>query len=338
MASWIATLLRLEPREHAHREAQLKRHSPRGNAPRPAPRHAVYRNPSCQLSLPFGPGHGRRGRRALAVPASAASRAGRCAPRRPPARSGWRRRSRRRPTDVATALALYLPPGKTLELRLTNNHYSMISVRRKPDGYRLRLHRMFVGAEPRTVRALARYVVHNDRRASTLLGDYIERAPAHHPPAAAPAAADEPAHGGPVPRPAGDLRSAERRALRRRRCEARITWGPVAARGKRRRSIKMGSFAVEDRIIRIHPALDQECVPDYFVAWIVFHEMLHGKHEVQARERPPPLPQRGVPGRGAASSPTTSAPAPGRSRTSIACCGSRAQLKIAHTRALRGSG
>ena len=51
----------------------------------------------------------------------------------------------------------------------------MISVRRKPDGYRLRLHRMFVGAEPRTVRALARYVVHNDRRASTLLGDYIER-------------------------------------------------------------------------------------------------------------------------------------------------------------------
>ena len=43
----------------------------------------------------------------------------------------------------------------------------------------------------------------------------------------------------------------------------------------------MGSFAVEDRVIRIHPALDQACVPDYFVAWIVFHEMLHGKHEVK---------------------------------------------------------
>jgi predicted metal-dependent hydrolase len=62
--------------------------------------------------------------------------------------------------------------------------------------------------------------------------------------------------------------------------EARITWGPVASRRQRRRSIKMGSFAVEDRIIRIHPALDQECVPPYFVAWIVYHEMLHGKHEV----------------------------------------------------------
>jgi len=63
--------------------------------------------------------------------------------------------------------------------------------------------------------------------------------------------------------------------------EARITWGPVTSRGRRRRSIKMGSFAVEDRIIRIHPALDQDCVPDYFVAWIVYHEMLHGKHEVK---------------------------------------------------------
>src|SRR4029077_1634745 len=76
--------------------------------------------------------------------------------------------------QMAAALAIYLPPGKTLELRLTNNHYSMISVRRKSDGYRLRLHQMFVGAEPRVVRALARYVVHNDRRASTLLGEYIE--------------------------------------------------------------------------------------------------------------------------------------------------------------------
>jgi hypothetical protein len=72
---------------------------------------------------------------------------------------------------LGVALKLYLPPGKGLDLRLTNNHYSMISVRRRPDGYRLRMHRMFVGAPPRIVRALARYVVHNDRRASQLRGD-----------------------------------------------------------------------------------------------------------------------------------------------------------------------
>jgi predicted metal-dependent hydrolase len=182
--------------------------------------------------------------------------------------------------QTAAALALYLPPGKTLELRLTNNHYSMISVRRKADGYRLRLHQMFVGAEPRVVRALARYVVHNDRRASTLLGEYIEQhqhiirqqtrrprnltvrtAGRHH-----------------------DLQAIFDRlnaAWFGAALEARITWGPVTSQRHRRRSIKMGSFAVEDRVIRIHPALDQACVPDYFVSWIVFHEMLHGKHEVK---------------------------------------------------------
>jgi hypothetical protein len=180
---------------------------------------------------------------------------------------------------VAAALGIYLPPGKTLELYLTNNHYSMISVRRRPDGYRLRLHRMFVDAEPRVVRALARYVVHNDRRASALLGEYIEQ------------------HQHIIRQQVRRPRKISIRTAGKHhdlaiifdrlntswfagKLDARITWGPMATRKRRRRSIKMGSFAVEDRIIRIHPALDQDCVPGYFVAWIVFHEMLHGKHEV----------------------------------------------------------
>jgi hypothetical protein len=238
--------------------------------------------PAVQLSFPFRPfrtvddGHrqpssvgpvGSESRRALRR--AAAARQVRLAP------------TIEQETDrVATALALYLPPGKTLELRLTNNHYSMISVRRKPDGYRLRLHRMFVGAEPRTVRALARYMVHNDRRASTLLGDYIERhqhiiRQQKRRPRQMTLRTDGRHH---------DLQAIFDRlntAHFADGLQARITWGPVTSRGRRRRSIKMGSFAVEDRIIRIHPALDQDCVPDYFVAWIVFHEMLHGKHEVK---------------------------------------------------------
>lgn len=226
-----------------------------------------------QLSLPFGgseaaapPVVGSRSRRALRP--AAAARQVRFSP------------SLEETTDrMAAALALYLPPGKTLELRLTNNHYSMISVRRKADGYRLRLHQMFVGAEPRVVRALARYVVHNDRRASTLLGEFIEQ--------------HQHIIRQQVRRPRNlTIRTAGRfhdlKAIFGRlnvahfggALEARITWGPDASRVQRRRSIKMGSFAVEDRIIRIHPVLDQECVPDYFVSWIVFHEMLHGKHEV----------------------------------------------------------
>jgi hypothetical protein len=226
-----------------------------------------------QLSLPFGGSD-------ATVPAEVGSRSQRALRRAAAARQVRFTPTLEETTDrMAAALALYLPPGKTLELRLTNNHYSMISVRRKSDGYRLRLHQMFVGAEPRVVRALARYVVHNDRRASTLLGEFIEqhqhiirqqtrrprnltmRTAGHHHDLQAIFARLNVAYFGGL-------------------LEARITWGPDAARGQRRRSIKMGSFAVEDRIIRIHPVLDQESVPDFFVAWIVFHEMLHGKHEV----------------------------------------------------------
>lgn len=177
------------------------------------------------------------------------------------------------------ALAAYLPPGKMISLHLTDNHYTIISVRRGRDIYRLRAHRMFAGVGPRLVRALARYVVHNDQRASKLLGEHIERH--EH------LIADRP-------------RRQRRLVLRTRgrhhdlsaiydrlnrdyfsgAHDARISWG-IARRPKGRRSIKAGSFSVEDRLIRIHPLLDHASVPGYFLDWIVFHEMLHGKHAIR---------------------------------------------------------
>ena len=42
----------------------------------------------------------------------------------------------------------------------------------------------------------------------------------------------------------------------------------------------MGSYSVEDRLIRIHPTLDSSDVPRYYLAWIVYHEMLHQKHGI----------------------------------------------------------
>jgi hypothetical protein len=179
---------------------------------------------------------------------------------------------------LSVGLKLYLPPGKGLDLRLTNNHYSMISVRRRPDGYRLRIHRMFIGAPPRLVRALARYVVHNDRRASRLLGDYIDRN--QH-----VIKREDRKPRQLTLRTAGRVHDLQAIFIRLNaehfagKLDARITWGPLAAK-RARRSIKMGSYAVEDRIIRIHPVLDQADVPEFFVSWIVFHEMLHGCHDI----------------------------------------------------------
>ncbi len=177
-------------------------------------------------------------------------------------------------------VAAYLPPGKTLDLRLTENRHTIISVERGRHRYRVRVHRMFAGVKGRLVRALARYVVHNDRRASLLLRDCIDghqdqirRLPT-------------PARRRLVLRTQGRVHDLKAVYDRLNRCyfagklDLRITWG-AAWRRPAQRSIKVGAFLVEDRLIRVHPVLDQEMVPDYFLDWIVFHEMLHGKHAIR---------------------------------------------------------
>ena len=42
----------------------------------------------------------------------------------------------------------------------------------------------------------------------------------------------------------------------------------------------MGSYSVEDQLIRIHPSLDRTYVPRFFIESVVFHEMLHHIHPI----------------------------------------------------------
>ena len=55
-----------------------------------------------------------------------------------------------------------------------------------------------------------------------------------------------------------------------------LSWGTRGTRrGTKRRTIKLGSYSFQDRLVRINPALDRRWVPRYFVAHVLFHEMLH---------------------------------------------------------------
>ena len=61
--------------------------------------------------------------------------------------------------------------------------------------------------------------------------------------------------------------------------ECQIRWG----RGRRLRGRRVGKLVtglcwIDERLITIHPALDQEWIPRRYVEWVVFHEMLHAKH------------------------------------------------------------
>ncbi len=176
----------------------------------------------------------------------------------------------------------HLPRG-ALTVTLTDNRYTMISVRRERQPgrhYKVRLHQMFAVANPEVTRALARYISKNDRDASRVLGDFID-ANQHQVRARS--------RRGLAPRLVTQGRCHDLQAifedLNRRyffgRIDASITWGQRCSKPRRRNSIKMGSYSVEDRLIRIHRSLDRAFVPRYFVAWIVFHEMLHQVHEIE---------------------------------------------------------
>ncbi|HUS32461.1 MAG TPA: hypothetical protein VMZ53_28365 [Kofleriaceae bacterium] len=167
---------------------------------------------------------------------------------------------------------------------LTDNRYTMISVRRlaKEKRYEVRLHHMFADADPVITRALARYIADNDAEASRVLGDFIDQNTSH----VRGRARRQPTQ---VIFTAGehhDLREIYDDLNARyfdNKIDAAITWGQRTGRPRRRNSIKMGSYSVEDRLIRIHRSLDRSFVPRFFVAWIVFHEMLHQVHDIRVK-------------------------------------------------------
>ncbi|MCX5748008.1 MAG: hypothetical protein NT062_36565 [Proteobacteria bacterium] len=180
----------------------------------------------------------------------------------------------------------HLTKGRVV-VTLTDNRYTMISVRRSAKGvkarYEVRLHHMFADADPVITRALAKYVAENDAAASRVLGDFIDqntttvrdRARRQQAPTLIFTAGEQ-----------HDLREIFDELNAQyfgNKIDAAITWGARTGKPKRRNSIKLGSYAVEDRLIRIHRSLDRAFVPRYFVAWIVFHEMLHQVHDIRVK-------------------------------------------------------
>ena len=179
---------------------------------------------------------------------------------------------------LADRIRAHLHKGQ-LEVKLTDNRYTMLSVRRKKAGsgmYQVRLHHMFADASPQITQALAHYIGKNDSGASRILGDYID---AHQhrvrPKATKTVKLDTKG----VCHNLQEIFDSLNRQYFGNQIEASITWGQRCGKVKRRNSIKMGSYALEDKSIRIHRSLDKAYVPRFFVESVVYHEMLHQVHQ-----------------------------------------------------------
>lgn len=159
-------------------------------------------------------------------------------------------------------------------ITVTDNTRSMISVRRRDHAYHVRLHHIFLGADDGILKALAEYISGNSRRSLGIIRDFI-REHSFKIRQKAPSAARKAriTHQG---RYFNLLDSFARLndLYFGGGIDCSITWGK-RIRHNRCRSIRLGSYSPSADMIRIHPMLDREFVPQYVIDSITYHEMLH---------------------------------------------------------------
>nr|WP_225412112.1 hypothetical protein [Stigmatella hybrida] len=170
-------------------------------------------------------------------------------------------------------------------IEIHDNTHTMLTFQRQRALWRLRLHHMFLAAPDDVLQALAEFVREGDAEASLRLDRFIERNKAYIR-RVSPAQMRKRLRLDPVGRHHDLGRIFERLNERyfESRISAAITYGPAPRVKGPRKSIKMGSYSADSKVIRIHPALDQPVVPRYFVEWIVFHEMLHNVYRARRGE------------------------------------------------------
>ncbi len=176
-------------------------------------------------------------------------------------------------------LALKKLTGLNIRLILTDNASRLISAKKSGVFYVVRLHHMFLGADPNIARELGGFIIDGNKKSSMILDAFIKE----HRDEIAP----------PPPRKQRLVTQGEFHDLKamfdyinsryfKDTIKAQITWGNMV-RKRKRQKMQMGSYNAGQKMIRIHPALDQYFVPDYYVAFVIYHEMLHAHFGVDSR-------------------------------------------------------
>jgi len=148
----------------------------------------------------------------------------------------------------------------------------MVSYKRIDGRLCFRLHHMFCSAPDEVVRALAGFTGRARKQHGKTIDQYIRGN--RQLIRAVPVSDARPLQTRGEVHDLAEIYARLNETLFQRRIDARIGWGRRAP-DRRRRSIKMGVYFHDQRLIRIHPALDDARVPRLFVELVTFHEMLH---------------------------------------------------------------
>jgi len=160
-----------------------------------------------------------------------------------------------------------------VQLAVTDNRQRMITHTRERGTLRVRVHMMFLDAPEAVQDALVEYVAREDREASLAIGQYIDEN-SHRIRASRRIRGQLRVQG-----KAHDLREifdgVNETYFGGSLNDVLITWGRRTRAVAARRSIKLGSYSAQERLVRIHPVLDRAWVPRYFLSYIVYHELVH---------------------------------------------------------------
>ena len=167
--------------------------------------------------------------------------------------------------------------GQAVRLVVTDNRSTMLSAKSKGGRLEVRLHHMFLTANEDILSAVGDYLGDGEPRAAATIDRFVEQNRARFVAAS---------------RPQSELRPQGRHhdlgriveVLGQRHfgghVDVSITWGKRVQPKRGQRSLQLGTYLPEERLVRIHPVLDQPWVPSFFVEAVVFHEMLH--HDMPA--------------------------------------------------------
>jgi len=165
--------------------------------------------------------------------------------------------------------------GQRVHLTLTRNLRRFVSFRVGALGrVKARVQEAFLAAPEKVLDALSRWMARGGGRCPAAVREFVN----------ACARRDAPREGAPRPlaiRTAGRFHNLTALCDRVNReffagaVTAPITWGRAARPARRVRHRRLGAFNRRRGLITINPALDRAEVPEFFVAFIVYHEMLH---------------------------------------------------------------
>ncbi len=160
---------------------------------------------------------------------------------------------------------------KPLSLVITSNSTIMLSYKKQEAGLQVRLHGLFLHASDAVLAEIVSFLRNGRRRPMPLFRQHVrenrERI-VSKPPKRTSLRTSGRWH---------DLRTLFEEVNREYfsgSINAGITWGSRSPRTAVRKRT-LGSFSERLSLIRINPMLDRKSVPRYYIAFVVYHEMLH---------------------------------------------------------------